>query len=109
MGRFARRIRKNSDMDRGIFDIVSALDKELSPDEITVSYGWSDELKDYVQQMNRLQNQSCFDLRDYTYETRPAMLSSMTKEAFESIKKTCPYFYEDEEGEVHFLSEWSSD
>ena len=65
-------------------------------------------LRELTSSINQDYRDNLPNLNDYTYETRPAMLSFMTKEAFESIRKTCPYFYQDEEGEVHFVSEWSA-
>ena len=44
------------------------------------------------------------NLQNYTFENRPAVLSRMTKEDFEILQKEMPYFYVDENGELHFIS-----
>ena len=89
MGRATRRIRRN---------------KSFFGD---VSYRWSDELEDYVQLLNQQQQQNCSDLRNYTYENRPVELEFMDENDFKSMQEFCPYFYVDDEGEVHFLSEYT--
>ena len=68
-----------------------------------------EELREVTNSINQDYRDNLPNLNDYTYETRPAMLSFMTAEAFESIKEISPYFYQDDNGEVHFVSEWSAD
>lgn len=106
MGRFTRKIRKS----RVVSDkVVKKSSGRKSSEEVTVTYRWSDELEDYVKVLNRRQKAGCSDLRDYTYETRPAGLERMKEEEFKVMQENSPYFYEDMDGKFHFLSEWKAD
>ena len=44
------------------------------------------------------------NLQNYTFENRPTVLSRLTKEDFTTLQREMPFFYADENGELHFIS-----
>ena len=56
--------------------------------------------------MNNYLELGTYNLNDISYENRPKEMEKMTKDDFELLQEISPYYYIDEDGQLHFTSKY---